>query len=154
MKTNQLYKILGSSVLGAALLLTTTNISGTAQAKVATHTLGDKVWHDLDRDGLQDSNEPGISGIKVTLTSKEDSEFNQETVTDENGNYKFEVNNGGNYVIHFELPNGYTETATGAGGDGMKSQNDSKGNDIEVGISENNRPYDLNNDLGLVNIEE
>uniref|UniRef100_UPI0027B9FE8F SdrD B-like domain-containing protein n=1 Tax=Geobacter sp. TaxID=46610 RepID=UPI0027B9FE8F len=30
-------------------------------------TIGDKVWNDLNKDGIQDANEPGISGVKVEL---------------------------------------------------------------------------------------
>ena len=29
--------------------------------------LGDRVWNDYDRDGIQDANEPGVAGITVTL---------------------------------------------------------------------------------------
>ena len=30
-------------------------------------TVGDRVWHDLDADGIQDPGEPGAPGIKVRL---------------------------------------------------------------------------------------
>ena len=29
--------------------------------------IGDFVWHDLDRDGIQDSGEPGIEGVRIEL---------------------------------------------------------------------------------------
>ncbi|MBK7243367.1 MAG: T9SS type A sorting domain-containing protein [Saprospiraceae bacterium] len=32
-----------------------------------TSSLGDFVWHDLDKDGRQDANEPGLNGFTVTL---------------------------------------------------------------------------------------
>jgi hypothetical protein len=32
-----------------------------------TGTIGDKVWWDYDGDGIQDANEPGIGGVKLTL---------------------------------------------------------------------------------------
>lgn len=36
-----------------------------------THNIGDKVWEDLNKDGIQDDNEPGISNVKVTLTDSD-----------------------------------------------------------------------------------
>ncbi|RXK17115.1 SdrD B-like domain-containing protein, partial [Macrococcus sp. DPC7161] len=32
------------------------------------YDLGDKVWFDADKDGIQDAGEPGIPGVTVTLT--------------------------------------------------------------------------------------
>jgi len=32
-------------------------------------SIGDRIWRDMNRDGIQDSNEPGISGVRVTLYS-------------------------------------------------------------------------------------
>ncbi|WP_183958328.1 fibrinogen-binding adhesin SdrG C-terminal domain-containing protein, partial [Staphylococcus hominis] len=32
------------------------------------HTIGDKVWEDTNKDGVQDTNDPGIPGVTVTLT--------------------------------------------------------------------------------------
>lgn len=34
------------------------------------NVLGDRVWHDLDADGIQDAGEPGIAGVTVTLSSR------------------------------------------------------------------------------------
>ncbi|RZI03645.1 SdrD B-like domain-containing protein, partial [Staphylococcus condimenti] len=34
----------------------------------ATYTIGDKVWNDTNKDGIQNSNEPGIQDVRVTLT--------------------------------------------------------------------------------------
>ncbi|MCE4958102.1 MSCRAMM family adhesin SdrC, partial [Macrococcoides caseolyticum] len=35
---------------------------------VPVYDLGDKVWFDADKDGIQDTNESGIPGVTVTLT--------------------------------------------------------------------------------------
>jgi len=32
-----------------------------------TGTMGDFVWHDLNRNGLQDPGEPGLNGVRVWL---------------------------------------------------------------------------------------
>ncbi|MGF1663936.1 MAG: beta strand repeat-containing protein [Kineosporiaceae bacterium] len=37
-------------------------------ALVGTRSLGDRVWLDRDRDGAQDTGEPGIAGVDVTVT--------------------------------------------------------------------------------------
>lgn len=34
------------------------------------NVLGDRVWHDLDADGVQDADEPGIAGVTVALYSR------------------------------------------------------------------------------------
>ncbi|PNZ48697.1 SdrD B-like domain-containing protein, partial [Staphylococcus intermedius] len=32
-----------------------------------THNIGDKVWEDTNKDGIQDADEPGIPNVTVTL---------------------------------------------------------------------------------------
>ena len=34
---------------------------------VPAASIGDRVWHDTDRDGIQDPGEPGVAGVTVTL---------------------------------------------------------------------------------------
>jgi hypothetical protein len=54
-------------------------------------SVGDRVWKDLDADGLQDIGEPGIGGIPVTL-ERLDTGIVVETwttVTSANGSYLF-----------------------------------------------------------------
>ena len=143
-------KVLGSSILGLSVLFTTAaHVTHDAEAKVEKHTLGDRVWFDENKNGLQDEGESGVPGVKVHLTGLDTGE-NQETETDANGNYHFEVEYGGQYKIYFEYDNGYKETTPNVGGSGIDKSDNSKGNNILVGISEENRPYDSNYDLGLV----
>ena len=49
--------------------------------------VGDLCWLDLDGDGLQGMDEPGIPGVKITLLR--DGEFVAETVSDQYGFYRF-----------------------------------------------------------------
>ncbi|WMM04356.1 SdrD B-like domain-containing protein, partial [Staphylococcus simulans] len=53
----------------------------------ATYNLGDYVWEDSNKDGIQNSNEVGIEGVTVTLTKPDGSTVT--TVTDANGKYEF-----------------------------------------------------------------
>jgi hypothetical protein len=54
-----------------------------------TGTLGDFVWHDLDRNGIQDAGEPGLSGVTVTLRQLADNSLIATTTTNANGYYQF-----------------------------------------------------------------
>jgi hypothetical protein len=53
------------------------------------NSIGDKVWLDVDSDGIQDNNEPGIAGIVVVLLNDATTEVLTTTLTDANGNYIF-----------------------------------------------------------------
>ncbi|MFT3846186.1 MAG: SdrD B-like domain-containing protein [Lacibacter sp.] len=90
--------------------------------------LGDKVWRDDDNDGIQDSGEPGVAGITVTLYQNgtdgnpgtSDDVVIGTTVTDAYGNYLFDnlsstTNNATQYNVAFTLPSNYqfaTQTNT------------------------------------------
>ena len=65
-----------------------------------TAALGDLVWYDLNKDGLQDTIEPGVANVVVIL---EDCLGNQvvRTTTDPFGFYLFFNLLPGNYQIHF-----------------------------------------------------
>jgi len=67
--------------------------------------IGDRVWEDVDGDGVQDAGEPGISGVIVKLYRSDDT-FVAFTVTDANGLYSFIVDPG-DYYLEFVLPAGY-----------------------------------------------
>jgi uncharacterized repeat protein (TIGR01451 family) len=85
--------------------------------------LGDFVWNDLDRDGIQDMGEPGIEGWTVTLWSATDAEpcepdeILESTMTDADGFYLFDELRAGKYVVQFEMPGAdwvFTEQYAGA----------------------------------------
>lgn len=62
--------------------------------------LGDRVWNDLNKNGRQDNEEPGIEGFPVGLLNTETNSF-QVTHTDANGNYAFDNLPAGKYRIKF-----------------------------------------------------
>jgi SdrD B-like domain/Secretion system C-terminal sorting domain len=74
-------------------------------------SLGDKVWRDDDRDGVQDPGEPGVAGITVTL-------FNSggvaiaTTATDAYGNYLFDNLTPADYTVGFTPPANYIFTTS------------------------------------------
>lgn len=72
------------------------------------YAVGDYVWIDTDRDGLQGADEEPLSGVTVELYSV-DSEGNRSeepiatTATDENGRYIFDELPAGDYQVRFIL---------------------------------------------------
>ena len=96
------------------------------------YSLGDYVWFDSNKDGYQDENEKGIQGVKVTL---KDSEGNvlKTTETDENGKYRFDELDSGDYIVHFDKPEGLTQTSTNSGNDDAK---DADGEEVHVTITD------------------
>ena len=78
-----------------------------------TASLGDLVWFDMNRDGLQTPGEPGVSNLTVTLLDTNGVE-RLTTTTDGNGNYRFDdLIPGFPYVVRFELgdiPTGFEPT--------------------------------------------
>ncbi|MBN1305307.1 MAG: DUF3048 C-terminal domain-containing protein [Anaerolineales bacterium] len=66
--------------------------------------LGNRVWADLDENGLLDHLEPGIGGICVQLFDGTGSNLLQTTTTDSNGFFAFNVTEGGTYLLEFIKP--------------------------------------------------
>ncbi|HAR6720985.1 TPA: YSIRK-type signal peptide-containing protein, partial [Staphylococcus aureus] len=86
------------------------------------YNLGDYVWEDTNKNGVQDKDEKGISGVTVTLKDENDKVLKTVT-TDENGKYQFTDLNNGTYKVEFETPSGYTPTSVTSGNDTEKDSN-------------------------------
>ena len=61
-------------------------------------SIGDRVWNDLNADGVQNENEPGIGGVTVTLYDEEGNVL-ATTVTTDDGGYLFEFLPPGTYTV-------------------------------------------------------
>ncbi|MEO1297648.1 MAG: SdrD B-like domain-containing protein, partial [Cyanobacteria bacterium J06636_16] len=91
----------------------------------AVASLGDKVFLDADRDGIQDNGEVGVADVTVELTGAgADGTFGTAdditatTTTDANGMYAFTDLAAGDYKVTFSnLPEGFEFTTQNAGGD-------------------------------------
>ncbi|MFO7447821.1 MAG: SdrD B-like domain-containing protein [Ignavibacteriaceae bacterium] len=68
--------------------------------------VGDRVWLDVNKNGIQDNSEAGVSGITVKLYNCEDALL-RTTVTNGNGLYLFDSLDAGSYYVKFMLPDGY-----------------------------------------------
>ena len=69
-------------------------------------SIGNRVWHDYDQDGINDPDEPGIAGVSLVLWADSDGDdipdwqgFRGVEVTDEEGYYQFTGLEPGNYVV-------------------------------------------------------
>ncbi len=84
-----------------------------------TASLGDRVWFDTDSDGLQDSLEAGIGGLKVFLLD-DSGKTVASTTTDSSGQYTFTNLKPGVYSVQLDMSaaaSGYAVTTRNAGAD-------------------------------------
>ncbi len=110
------------------------------------YKLGDTVWYDDNKDGIQDDGEKGVKGVTVTLTKPDGSTMT--TTTDADGKYEFEGLENGDYTVMFsKLPTGYEPTQTDVGDDAK----DSDGLVVNATIKDENN---LTIDLGIVKTDE
>ncbi len=91
-----------------------------------TACLGNYMWLDKNLNGVQDSNEPGVVGIKVDLYD-ENGKHLATTRTDKEGKYKFCSLKAGKYRVKFQQPNTYMFTIKDEGSDIRDSDVNSKG---------------------------
>nr|WP_262924051.1 SdrD B-like domain-containing protein [Spirosoma liriopis] len=83
-------------------------------------SLGDFVWVDTDKDGVQDAGEPGLPGVVVVLLDGNNTPI-ASTTTSATGAYSFTgLTPGVPYSVSFTAPSGYTATLANQGGDDTK----------------------------------
>jgi len=121
-------------------------------AIVGFGSIGDRVFEDIDENGLQDPGEPGIVGISVELFSNGTNVGS--TVTDSNGEYLFDnLPIGQDYTVVFgvgTLPNGFSVTLQDAGNDDRDSDgNPSTGFTTPVSLTTDGQNIP-NIDLGII----
>ena len=160
------------SEAGKGKLVTPAPIELTAAAPNATKidfafvkpvSVGNFVWFDANKDGIQDADEVGVAGVTVTLTDAAgnpvidlDGNPVKPVTTDANGKYEFTnlmpnveriVANAGeeSYKVTFTPPAGYSATKGYAAADGEK---DSNGTESNVTLTEGQD--DMTVDLGLI----
>ncbi|MEO6091291.1 MAG: SdrD B-like domain-containing protein, partial [Umezawaea sp.] len=85
------------------------------------NTIGDYVWYDTDKSGLQDAGEPGVPNVPVVLVDN-DGKTIASVKTDPSGKYLFENVPDGKYRVCFDLSaldgpyTAYVPTKPGVGG--------------------------------------
>ncbi|MEV6239835.1 SdrD B-like domain-containing protein [Lentzea sp. NPDC051838] len=118
--------------------------------------IGDFVWSDTNRNGVQDPGEPGVPGVPVKLVDKDGKPVGEPVKTDPQGKYEFPNIPDGTYKVCFEmnaLPGdyaGYLATKPNVGDDGKDSDVDPATGctpPVTVGVG---KRENLTLDLGLV----
>ncbi len=82
-------------------------------------SIEDRVWEDSNGNGIQNSGEPGIAGVVVTLSGTDafGAAVSATTATDASGKYLFNDLKTGTYKITFTAPTGWVFTAANQGAD-------------------------------------
>ncbi len=117
-----------------------------------TGEIGDRVWEDLNCDGIQDPEEPGKPGVLVQLTDCQ-GQFLEETTTDADGFYGFADLEAGDYALRFLLPPGYAFSPAHAGADAGLDSNADPATGSTVCITLGGGDIDLSWDAGLCQLE-
>ena len=121
-------------------------------------SVGDYVWLDSNRNGIQDAGEKGIAGVTLTLTGPDGNPVTNvngtvvaPTTTDASGKYLFEnlptLPVGQHYTVTVTPPAGFIATVPNAGSDASV---DSSTGSVASGDLVNNGDKDLTLDFGFV----
>ncbi|KAA1380483.1 SdrD B-like domain-containing protein [Aeromicrobium fastidiosum] len=88
---------------------------GPASREIAVieSAIGDFVWEDVNKNGVQDAGEPGVAGFPVKLVGKDldGNPVSLSTTTNANGKYSFKGLASGTYKVIFD-PNALTSNTT------------------------------------------
>jgi hypothetical protein len=96
--------------------LTHTPTPTNTPTSVPSATIGDRVWNDVDGDGVQDPGEPGIQNVRVFIDSDNDDTYDVGEPTDltnASGNYSITGLASGTYTVRIDpttLPAGTAQT--------------------------------------------
>jgi hypothetical protein len=98
------------------------NVGPVPARRVCAGRIGDVVWHDDNRNGLQDPGEPGINGVIVRLRDASSAIVRTATTgpgpSGQQGYYQFEGLCSGDYTVEVDqasVPSGFVPSPSGAG---------------------------------------
>jgi len=133
-----------------ALILIAAGVIGVLAAcappAIAPETLGDYVWQDDNRNGLQDPLEPGVARVEVALY-REDDTLVDSTLTNAQGLFHFEGLPSGRYYLAFTvLQAGFTPRDEGIDDEADSDVNPLTGRTDVFDFSKT----DLTRDVGLI----
>lgn len=99
----------GSVVIPVGTLEMGASIADVRVGALKTATVGGMIWMDQDDDGRRQTDDLGVSGVRIVMTMTDGADAGQtyETVTDESGVYRFEGVMPGKAQVSFELEQGY-----------------------------------------------
>ncbi|MEB8433490.1 carboxypeptidase regulatory-like domain-containing protein [Cocleimonas sp. KMM 6892] len=112
--------------------------------------IGNFVWNDLNGDGIQDADEPGVDGVTVTLLDNNGDTVST-TTTSNGGAYSFSDLEPGTYSVKFtDIPSGYIVTNPNQGGDDTLDSDASAADVPTDTVTITYGDYNDTLDLGLV----
>ena len=144
-----LYTDGGVAYFGDDLCVTYTGGPTATPTPSGNSTVGDRVWHDLNTNGVQDIGERGLANVRVDLLSTcSGTTLLQTRQTNSNGEYLFANIANGQYRIRVTALGGYTFTLRDAiGDDQYDSDVDSSGVSACLTLAAGQENYDV--DAGL-----
>ncbi|MPQ43543.1 SdrD B-like domain-containing protein [Clostridium tarantellae] len=120
---------------------------------VVKSSIGDFVWEDLNGNGIQDGNEPGVGNIRVNLYLADNLTTSiRNTRTNLNGQYLFDNLRSGNYIVEFIKEDNTEFTIKNAGlDDNLNSKvNQLTGRTDNIDLRRNEAK--LNIDAGIIKL--
>lgn len=137
-----------SGNLGSVTVAAGQNVTNMDAGIYQTGAIGDRVWLDANGDGIQQSNESGVRGVKVTLFDEAGKAIATD-VTDAYGQYLFSDLGPGKYSVKFDAPDGYLFTKQNQGYyDSIDSDADVNGVISQFTLASG--AVDLTRDAGLI----
>lgn len=116
--------------------------------------LGDYVWNDLNRDGIQNTNEPGVAGVTVTVYDNSGVALGS-AITDANGLYLFPNLEEGDYSVGFStLPVGAVFTSMNQGGNVERDSDVNPATGTTALFTLNAGDFNMSLDAGIMAIPE
>ncbi|RAI79913.1 hypothetical protein BFS35_010690 [Macrococcoides goetzii] len=120
---------------------TTSQTTSVTSIDASNLSIGDHVWWDENWNNMFDANEKPVAGLEVSLRDYSGNEVGR-TVTDTQGNYKFEGLENGTYILNFHNPLTWSPLIANIEAD-LHDINDSGGPiDIIVNLKDNNLNID------------
>ena len=113
-------------------------------------SIGDRVFNDINANGLQDAGEPGVAGATVTLLDAAGAAIGTPQVTVDDGMYLFTGLVPGMYAVQVDPPAGTTFTSQDAGDETLDSDVDATGRTATIDL-----PAGVNNldiDAGILTL--
>jgi hypothetical protein len=121
----------------------------TWDAGICITSIGDRVWLDRNTNGIQDSGEPGLPGVSVSLYTGAGALVGAPVLTDADGNYTFSNLSPGDYYVQITPPPGYKFSPPDQGTDDQADSDIDPSTEQTVVTTIAHNESDLSWDIGL-----